>query len=339
MDTSLVLAEDFEWLISCLDHTSKKEIQEAIGQLMQRLFNRSDPRQIELIYETSNRYPAVADIFTWVWRPITLDSDEAKRLRTQHKEIEKWKQKRERPVLTPSPAERVAAALKECELRNLTGWWSLIRELSLVPTSTHYDSPFEWDLMKLPGWMSANEATRSRIISVAERFILCQPPDSSDWLGTGRFTLSVLAGYTALALLLKMKPAVLLALTSDQIEKWCPITLAFPSSGDDSSRTVKDELLKLAYRKSPLAVLAAVKVLMEKELEKGEPIGTATELNGIWDDEITKLLLGYAKASATKPKSIVSLLSILFSHDNLEAQSFASSPLCQHEWDTLPLFN
>jgi hypothetical protein len=325
MDTSLVLAEDFEWLISCLDRTPRKEVQEAIGRLMQRLFNRTDSRQIELIYEASNRYPAVADVFKWVWQPITLDSDEAKRLRTQHKEIEKWERKRTRPVLTPSPSERVASLLEECESRDLVAWCRLTRELSLEPTSTHYAVPFEWNLMKLPGWVSADDATRARIVMAAERFILCQAPDSSDWLGTGQFTLSVLSGYSGLALLLKKKPAAIHCLTSDQIGKWCPIILAFPFLDGDSARAVKDELLKLAYRKSPLAVLDAAKVLIEKEIEKGETISTATEMNGIWDGEIANLLLGYAKANAIKPKSIGSLLSVLFSHDNPAAQSLASS--------------
>jgi predicted NACHT family NTPase len=325
MDTSLVLTDDFEWLISCLDRTPREEVQEAIGHLMQRLFNRTDPRQIELIYEASNRYPAVADIFKWVWQPITLDSDEAKRLRAQHKEIEKWERKRTRPVLTPSPSERVASLLEECESRNLVAWCRLTRELSLEPTSTHYAAPFEWNLMKFPGWVSADDATRARIVMAAERFILCQAPDSSDWLGTGQFTLSVLSGYSGLALLLKKKPAAIHCLTPDQIGKWCPIILAFPFLDGESARAVKDELLKLAYRKSPLAVLDAAKVLIENEIEKGEAVGTATELNAIWNDQIANLLLQYAKSSVTTPKSMGSLLSILFSHDNLEAQSFASS--------------
>ena len=72
-------------------------------------------------------------------------------------------------------------------------------------------------------------------------------------------------------------------------------------------------------------MLDAAKILIEKEIEKGERIGTATELNGVWDERIANLLLQYAKSSDLKPKSLSSLLSILFSHDNMETQSFASS--------------
>lgn len=325
VDTSLVLAEDFEWLISCLDRTPREEVQKAIGRLMQRLFNRTDPRQIELIYEASNRYPAVADVFKWVWEPITLDSDEANRLRTQHKELEEWKQEREKSVLTPSPAERVAAALEECEARDLAGWWRLKRELLLEPTSTDYNFGFEWDVMKLPGWLSADAATRERIVGVAEKYIRADIPTSPGWLGTGQWSWPVLSQFSALALVQEVRPMVMQSLSPDQIGRWCPIILAFPFLDSDSDRTVNENLLKLAYSKSPFSVLDVAKILIEKEIEKEEPTGIATELNVIWDERIASLLLRYAKSSETKPKSMGSLLSRLLAHDDVEAQSFAFS--------------
>ena len=128
-----------------------------------------------------------------------------------------------------------------------------------------------------------------------------------------------------MALLQKIRPMAMQNLTSDQIGKWSPIILAFPFLDNDDDRSVKEELIKLAYRKSPRAVLDAAKILIEKEIKKGERIGTATELNGVWDERIANLLLQYAKSGDLKPKSMGSLLSILFSHDNLEARLFASS--------------
>ena len=92
-----------------------------------------------------------------------------------------------------------------------------------------------------------------------------------------------------------MKPAIINGLTADQIGKWCPIILTFPFSEDESYQTVKDKLLNIAYRKSPLAVLDKAKVLIENEIEKEEAIGTATELGAIWDDQIANILLQYAK--------------------------------------------
>lgn len=323
--TPLVFPEDFEWLISCLDLKPAREVQAVIVNLIERLF-KPTPEHLDAIHEASNRHQLMADKFKSIWEPILLGSENAHKMKASHEEHQEWiKTMEERPPLTPPPTERVSRLLEECENRNVAAWCGLIGELSLEPTSTHYGSSFEWDLMKLPGWLSADETIRKRIVVAAEKFVLSQPLDSSDWLGTGEFSLLVLSGYSALALLLNLKPAVIDSLTSDQIGKWCPIILTFPFSGDESYRAVKDELLKIAYRKSQLAVLDVATISIEKEVEKGERIGTATELNGIWDERISNLLLRYAKRSELKPKSMSSLLSVLFSHDNLEAQLFASS--------------
>jgi hypothetical protein len=125
-----------------------------------------------------------------------------------------------------------------------------------------------------------------------------------------------------------MKPEVLHGLSPVQMAKWCPIIVSYPFINGHEARTVKDELLKLAYNKSPNAVLEVAKVLIEKEIHAGERISTATEINAIWDKQIADLLLHYAKSNETKPKSMGSLLSVLFAHDNTEARAFAESLLC-----------
>lgn len=327
IDPALVLAEDFEWLITCLDRIPKQAIQKVIGYMMQRLFNRSDTCQFGLIYEACNRHPIIEEVFKWALEPITLASDQAKELKTRHNQIEKLSKKGEESPLIPSPSERVTAALEKCETHDSAEWWQLHSELSLETNAANYDRSFEWDLMKLPGWISAEQTFRKRIVMATEKFILFQAPDSAEWLGTGQWKTSVLSGYSALAFLLKMKPEVLHGLSSTQMEKWCPIIASFPFLNNDKARAVRDELLKIAYQKSPFAVLEVAKVLIDKEIKTGERLSTATELNAIWDNQIADFLLQYAKSNETKPKSMGSLLSVLFAHDNTEARSFAESLL------------
>lgn len=321
---SLVLSEDFEWLISRLDLNPTKEVQVVIVDLMERLFNRT-PEHLDAIYVSSKRHQLVADKFKWVWEPILLGSENAQVMKASHEAEREWTRNRDKPPLSPSPAERVAGLLAECENDNVSAWWRLTRELTLEPDSTHYNLSPEWDVMQLPGWLSADKATQERIVMAAERYILSELPDSSDWLLTRQFSLSVVSQYRAVALLFKAKPAAMCSLTPDQIGKWSPIILAFPFLDGDSDRAVKENLLKLAYGKSPLAVLDTAKILIENKIGKGETIGIAKELNPIWDDQIANLLLQYAQNSTTTPKSMGSLLGVLFSHDNLEAQSFAFS--------------
>ena len=332
----IIRSADFFWLISYLDRNPNRESQRVVVGLLLRLFDRS-PEHLDAAYEAGKKHPLVSDKFKCIWEPISLGSAQAQQLMARYEEEETWRRRGDKPPLTPSPAERLARAIQECESRNPAAWWRVTRELTLEPTSTDYNYDFEWDVMKLPGWLSANEATRERIVRMAEKYIQSDVPVSSDWLGTGQWSSSVTSQWSAVALLQKIRPMAMQNLSSDQIGKWSPIILAFPFLDNDDDRSVKEELIKLAYRKSSRAVLDAAKILIEKEIEKGERIGTATELNGVWDERIANLLLQYAKSSDLKPKSLSSLLSILFSHDNIEAQSFASSlvpmppPVCDPE--------
>ncbi|SPP64808.1 NACHT domain-containing protein [Nitrospira lenta] len=323
-DTPIVRSEDFYWLISFLDTNPGSAIQSIVVDLLSRLFDRS-PEHLDAIYTAGNKHPLVASKFNWVWEPILLDSAHVQQLKARHEKEEAWQRRRDKPPLSPSPAERLARALEECEGCNPSAWWSVTRELTLEPTSTNYSYGFEWNVMKLPGWVSADEATRERIAHVAEKYIQSGVPPTSNWLGTGQWSWSVMSQWSAVALLQNVRPMVMQNLLPDQIEKWCPIILAFPFLDNDSDRSVKEELLTLAHRKSPHAVLDTAKVLIEKEIEQGETIHIAKELNGIWDERIGNLLLQYAKSNETKPKSMGSLLSVLFAHDNLGAQSFATS--------------
>jgi hypothetical protein len=265
----LVLSEDFNWLISCLGQESSKEMQLAVIDLLERLFSRT-PEHLEAIFEAQKRYTLVANRFNWVWEAVSRDSDEARKMKASYKEEQKWLTRQKKPLLKPTSTERVARRLEECESGPIGAWAYLIRELTLEPTSTGYDSPLEWDLMKLPGWVSADEGTKDKILIAAEQFIVRQGPVSKEPFETGQWTNTDISAYSALALLLKLKPAVVDRLAPDQIGRWCQLLLAFPFLDSDSDRAVKDALLRVAYERTPLAVLDATKVSIEREMEKGE---------------------------------------------------------------------
>jgi predicted NACHT family NTPase len=214
--TPIVRPEDFHWLISWLDQNQKSEIQNVVADLLFRLFNRS-PEHLDAIYEAGKKYPLVADRFKGVWEPISFGSAQACQLKAQYEEEETWRRQRDKPPLMPSPAERLARALQECEDRNPAAWSNVTRELTLEPTSTDYNYGFEWDVMKLPGWLSADEVIRERIVRVAEKYVQSDIPAASNWLGTGQWSWSVMSQWSAVALLQQVRPVVMQSLSPDQI--------------------------------------------------------------------------------------------------------------------------
>jgi predicted NACHT family NTPase len=203
-DTPIIRSADFYWLISYLDRNLNGKSRRVAVDLLSRLFDRS-PEHLDVIYEAGKKYPLVADKFKSLWEPIDLSSAQAQQLKSRHDEEQAWKRQRDKPPLKPPPAERLARALQECEDRDSAAWRSVTRELTLEPTSTDYNMRFEWDVMKLPGWLSADEATRERVILAAEKYIQSDIPISYDWLGTRQWSWSVLSQYSALALLHKVK--------------------------------------------------------------------------------------------------------------------------------------
>lgn len=322
--TPIVLSKDFYWFISWLDEDHGREIQKVIADLLFRLFNHSR-EHFEAIYEAGGKHPAMEDKFKWLWEPMGLSTEQAKKLKARYEEEQEWEKLNDKPPLHPSPAERLMRAIEDCENRDPSDWWRVTHELTLEPTSTDYTLHFESNVMKLPGWLSANEATRERIVRVAEKYVQSDTNISHEWLGTRQWSRQVVSQWSAVALLQKVRPEVIRNLSASQIEKWCPIIVAFPFLDNNEDRSVKEELLKLAYRKSPVAVLGAAEVLIEMEIEIGESLATASELNAVWDERVANFLIRHVKNSKIKPKSLSSLFDILFSHDNTEAYSFASS--------------
>ena len=109
----------------------------------------------------------------------------------------------QKPLLVPPPSERVSKLLAECEAGQIEAWIRLTRDLQLKPESTHYDKDSEPDLTLLPGWKSADDSTRRRILAVGKRFVLAQDPHNESWLGTKSISWAALAGFKALVLILK----------------------------------------------------------------------------------------------------------------------------------------
>ena len=78
----------------------------------------------------------------------------------------------------------------------------------------------------MPGWIAANEETRNRIISAAERYLRNAEPLVSEWLGTGSYKYSDYAAYRALILLRQTRREVYDGLNHDLWRKWAPLVAA-----------------------------------------------------------------------------------------------------------------
>ena len=330
--TPLLRSEDVRWLIGLFDEVEDALQQRALANIVKRVFDPSDPGQTDAIIVAAQKYPALAEEFAGLLKPIELGSEKAKQLKAQYLKEQKWSEERDkRPRLDPPPVERIRRCLDECESGDQSAYWKLNLEMTLEPQSQYYGNEFEPDLTKLPGWRDAEDITRARIIQSARTYILLGNPETAMWLGTDQFQRSALAGYRAFHLLKKEDSGFLDSLRPQVWKRWAPIILSYPVIGNDEPVRVHHELIETSYQSAPDEILNTLEVLIDQENSANYQISIVRRIEHCWDERLASRLSTKARDSNLKPTCMRSLLATLLAHNKSTAREFAESLV------TLPL--
>jgi predicted NACHT family NTPase len=326
--TPLVMSKDVPWMIERFQAAKSREIQLVWIQLIETALDWNERSQLDAVLIASQKSPLLADAFAWLFKPVELDSPEAQKMKEDYLKRKEWEERDQgRPLLEPPPPKRIAALLDACESGNSAAWWRLNREMTLEPDSTHYLNELESDLTLLPGWKTADAATRLRIVEAAKGYLLEQDPDTNSWLGTNTFHFPTAAGYRALRLLLQDDPGFVSTIPADVWKRWAPIILAYPTSGGIGDEEPHRELVKLAYQHSPDEIIQTLMIMIDKENEEGDHIFITRKVEYCWDDRLANALLNKAKDEKLKPECMGCLLGDLLDHQVREARGFAESLL------------
>ncbi len=327
--TPLVLSKDVIWMLERLQEEKSKEMQLIWAKLINRAFDWRESDQLDAIIDTSKSNPILAETFSWLLKPVELNSPEAEKMRADYLEIQKWqKRDKERPLLNPPPAERIAGLLDECESGNSFAWWCLNMDMTLEPDSRFYGSDYESDLTALPGWKNADVVTRHRIVDAAKRYVLEQNPKTHDWLGKDIIHRPAFAGYGALQLLLQEIPDFISSLPADVWKKWAPIILAYPvsnSGNNNKNIEIHNKLIKLSYQHAPGEIIQTMTVMIDNENKAHSRIYITHKVKDCWDSRLANALLIKVKDENLKPECMGCLLGDLLDHGVTEARTFAES--------------
>ena len=324
--TPIVLSKDVIWMLERLQEEKSKEIQLIWAKLINRTFDWRETGQLDAIIYASQRNPILAEVFSWLLKPIELNSPEAAKMKADYLETQKWlKRDKERPLLSPPPAERIAGLLNECESGNSSAWSHLNIEMTLEPDSQYYGDLLESDLTVLPGWKNADTVTRARIVESAKIYVLEQDPKTHEWLGTNIIHHLAFAGYRALQLLLHELPGFISTIPTDIWKKWAPIILAYPTSSGVADEEIHHNLVKLSYRYTPYEIIQTLMVMIDKENKDHDRVYITRKVEGCWDNRLANALLVKVKDENLKPESMGCLLDDLLSHGVDEAWTFAES--------------
>jgi len=328
---SIVYAEDISWMLEQVQGAHSEREQRIWAQLTRRIIRyRENEEQLNTVLIVSKENPILAEEFRSLFGPIEIDSPLAKQMKDDYlmeQESRKWENP---PLLEPPPAERIAIMLNRFESGDSDAWWQLNMEMTLEPNSTRYGSDFESNLIMLPGWKVADDATRIRIVVAARQYILKRDPEVNKWLGTNTFYRPAFAGYRALRLLQQEVPGLASTIPIDVWKRWAPVILAYPVSDLSESNDEEEaqhKLIKMAYQYAPDEIVEALTTMIDYENSEGGYIHVTRKIENCWDERLEEALLSKLDDKELKPGSLFCLLSLLLDHSVSGARAFAEQLL------------
>lgn len=314
----VLLSEDCGWLVEEIQSSENEKAQRIWAQLIRQCFNFQNLEQIDIIVTVAQSNRILRSALSVYLDPIELESERAERAKSYHIG---GREKHSLPVLTPSPQERVINLLEKLENGDLAAWWQLNMAMTLKPEYKRYTNESVLELVKLPGWMEADESIRSRIIEGSKQYIQQETNIDYTWIGTNTFHRPSLAGCRALILLLREDVSFLETLDIKLWKRWAPIIIGTHSSGEEAYL----EIIRYAYLNAPQESIDTLVTLIDTDSKKHGRVFALSRFDKCWDERLTSTLLRKSEDKALNPKCACQLLDVLIKRGVTEAMEVAQS--------------
>src|SRR5260221_947775 len=266
--------------------------------MIEMAFDRDHPAHFEALYDAAVKWQPLWNHYRGVFEGMPLNSVDAQQARKTQRMMKELEEKRPPPV-TPPPEERVADLLDKFEAGEWRAWWQLNRELTLTPTSTVYGDDLEYAITRMPGWIAADEMTRQRIVSAAEKYLAIGETSIAEWIGTTSLYWNDLAAYRAFILLKELEPTVYDLIPVAIWAKWAPAIASIPRYTGSEKPKLHVEVVVDALATAPAEFVHAIRRIMSSERARaaadpntavlpGASFFVLRDLEGCWDSEALK---------------------------------------------------
>ncbi len=319
MDNYNFVSEDIFWMLEKLQTSNSETAQKIWAKLIQWSFSHQNTnvREIDSIIEATQTNNVLQNFFKDQLTPIELDSEQAEKLKADHRKIQEMQERSRIIPLDPPPKERVLGCLDNLESGELNAWWQLTGEMTHKPESQRYGD--ELDLIQLPGWQEADNATQKRIIEGAKQYIQNKEDVDDDWIGTTHVNTPELAGCKAFLLLLQVSPVYLEDLSSEIWQRWHQLFLLSPMAlMAQIPEKIIEKLVNLSYQKAKNELVVTLLKLIDSENQKKDTISVIYRLSDqCWDEHLKDQLVEKVKDSQLKPSTFGQLLEKLVEEGSL----------------------
>ncbi|HYL33069.1 MAG TPA: hypothetical protein VEU53_07985 [Stellaceae bacterium] len=295
---------DFDWLLSVLpggDAPIAGLDEDSLCNAVDVLFSRGDGLQFEAIYEAARRWPQLHQHFSWLLDGIALQSAEAARMRSyleQERQLAAMSQ--HPPVPQVDLPEQILDCLGRVEAGEWQAWWQLNVVLARSPENPNVLNDLEYVITEMPGWLSAEESVRERIVAGAASYLAMAESQVDSWLGLQPLQLNRvdLAALRAFLLLRQADPTAYGALSNKIWQKWAPVIVGLPRHGVVDKYPDAQAMTRDALSKAPTEFIGTVvkMIRMEKALERSTAdhsnsasrFHIVRDLEGCWDNDALK---------------------------------------------------
>lgn len=288
----LVYDEDLEWLIDVYA-AADGTLRENAGRAARELLKPHLAAHSSIILELPEDH-AAAELFR-DWRSVVeLDSEAAVEARQKSQErarrrleiSRRRKEERSDDWVNPRIAEEIGKAVDG----DTSAFWRAAH-LAVMPGMRRDMDEFQPDLTVHPRWETLPGAVKADFVTAARIYVEtgeCQP---HQWLARNIDYRPARAGYQALALLLKLDPPALNAVSPEAWRNWAPILIAWIATNNGASHDDKQRLLTLARPHAEDELRQTILVLVDKAIADEAHVFLRTELEVLSTEVLARELL------------------------------------------------
>lgn len=315
---AFVIKRDFPWMVEQFEQAGSPIERNVWAYLIGKTLDNRDMDDVDLAVRASEVHPEIRKALAWFFKYVELDSQEASELRQEYlAEIEASEDPGISPLLYPPPSTHIIEYLDHFDLGNLDAWWRLLRFLPLEDYARTEADLTRSNIVEMPGWNSASDETRKRLIEAAKKYVVEFEVDKERSVEEYTYE-DILAGYKALRLLLAEEHDWLESIKCGTWQKWLPVLL-LSSPYTESEREANKGLVKIAYRQCPDVVLEIVLLI----LERGNwPLD---RIEHCWDETIESALLAKLKDDTIPEQMFRYILQYLLINNSEEGRNIAES--------------
>lgn len=310
----LLSETDFEWLIDQYGER-KGTLRVNIAIALRYLFRPNLAAHSEVVLDLSDSNPA-ADLFS-SWRAVVLlDSPEAAQARAQlEQRYERRRKIEERRVSEAKDFwvnPKITALAKRARNGDVEAYWSAMRLVTVLPGTQRVMNEFQPDVIEHPRWMTLPVSTRNDLVAASADYLCNARCDPERWLAKDVTSYPACAGYRAMILLLRERPAVLTALPAHIWQEWAPIIIAWRVTANGAKPDDKTTLIDLAAKHAHSELTSTLLALIDRDIAEQRHVFARTELALLMSESLAWELvsrLDEATAKETRDGLLEPLLS------------------------------